>query len=77
MEAKKARFKTKVHLANSIHAKLQQMQTDAWEEKANEWLAAVERDMGMNTKGHTLTVLSTVLVSGLYKEFLKLYKLRI
>lgn len=45
MEAKDARFKTKVHLANSLHTKLQQMQTDAWEEKANEWLAAVERDM--------------------------------
>lgn len=75
MEAKEPRFKTKVNLANSIHTKLQQMQTDAWEEKANEWLAAVERDMGMNTKGHMFTILSTVIVSGLYIEFLKLYKL--
>lgn len=28
MEAKEPRFKTKVHSANSIHTKLQQMQTD-------------------------------------------------
>lgn len=46
MEAKEARFKKKFHLANSIHTKLQQMQTDAWEEKANEWLAAVKRTWG-------------------------------
>lgn len=46
MEARETRFKTKVHLSNSIHVKLQQMQTDAWEQKADEWLAAGEKGHG-------------------------------
>lgn len=49
VDAKEARFKTKVHLSNSIQPKSQQ--TNVWGQKADEWLAAAEKGHGDEYKG--------------------------
>lgn len=64
VDAKEARFKTKVHLSNSIQPKLQQ--TNVWGQKADEWLAAAEKGHGMNTKGHMFTISSAAMALWLY-----------
>lgn len=66
MDTKEARFKIKVRLSNSIHTKLQQMQTNVWGQKADEWLAAAEEGRGDEYQGPHVHYLVSVMALWLY-----------
>lgn len=51
VDTKEARFKAKAYLSNSLHTKLQRMQTNVWGQKADEWFPAVEEGRGAEYQG--------------------------